>query len=531
MSRDEKLKIRRIEVKRKRKGLRRKEKMEKKAHREINPYWKYYTCNQKEVYKKLKAKESPKSVVGAGWGFLDHFFIFLFSLGFLSNVDFTPRKVQRVMVPIILLILTYEVKQLMGINSMNRLEDNLFRDIALLKIIGFTARQIEGGFCNRGKGKRKPPIHRDTLSDFLSKLSPKEANFILREAVKSLVKRGFIKGGKFILDATELPTTKKFKGCGVKKEIERKMDKDGMEVFVAKYIYGFKLLVVMEAKRRIVVAAKVVKINEHESQFTFGMIREAERNISEGGKIGTLLIDRGFIDGVVLWKLKKEGIHFIIPVRGNMDIAKDIRGFRSEKADGDKIFYEETKDVKAIGVKWLLSYDQFGNEGHGKRKNRKDFKANPINAVMVIYWNGEEIEEGKEKVFITDLPVSKPLKIIDDYDLRSIIENQCFRELKQGYYLLSFPQKTKNAVTSHCILTLIIFSFINAYKTKQGQELAEKGVRRWREKQMGDSIHKMIVYYDGIYGIVDVEELFYIMGMTPKELFRLKPERFKTDMG
>jgi len=28
---------------------------------------------------------------------------------------------------------------------------------------------------------------------------------------------------------------------------------------------------------------------------------------------------------------------------------------------------------------------------------------------------------------------------------------------------------------------------------------------------MGQSIHKMIVYYEGIYGVVDVEELFYLM--------------------
>jgi hypothetical protein len=31
---------------------------------------------------------------------------------------------------------------------------------------------------------------------------------------------------------------------------------------------------------------------------------------------------------------------------------------------------------------------------------------------------------------------------------------------------------------------------------------------------MGQSIHKMIVYYENIYGIVDVEELFYLMDMT-----------------
>ncbi|MBI3600361.1 MAG: transposase [Nitrospinae bacterium] len=352
----------------------------------------------------------------------------------------------------------------------------------------------------------------------------------MREAVSVLAKKGFITGSKFILDATDLPTTKRFKGCGVKKKVEKKKDKDGKEIEVVEYIYGFKLLVLMEAKSKIIVAAKVVKINEHESQFTMEMIREAQRNIGSNVKIKRLLIDRGFIDGVTLWKLKKEGIHFIIPVRGNMDIAKDIRGFRDEKADGERIFCEESKEVKAVGVKGLLSYDQFGDELHQKKRNRADFKTNPINAVMVIYWDGKEIERGKEKVFITDLPVNEPLNILSDYDLRSTIENQGFRELKQGYYLLSFPQKNKNAVTSHCILTLIIFSFVNAYRTKEGRELAEKGIRRWREKQMGDSIHKMIVYYDGIYGIVDVEELFYIMGMTPKELFRLKPERFKSEI-
>ena len=85
-----------------------------------------------------------------------------------ANCGRWAKKVERVIVPAILMILTYyEVKQLRGIYSMNKLEDNLFRDVGLLKIIGFTAREIKEGFCNRGK--RKPPMHRDTLSDFLSK--------------------------------------------------------------------------------------------------------------------------------------------------------------------------------------------------------------------------------------------------------------------------------------------------------------------------------------------------------------------------
>ncbi len=43
---------------------------------------------------------------------------------------------------------------------------------------------------------------------------------------------------------------------------------------------------------------------------------------------------------------------------------------------------------------------------------------------------------------------------------------------------------------------------------------------------MGRSIHQMFVYYEGIDGIVDVEELFYLLDMTPQELYRLKIKRF-----
>jgi hypothetical protein len=469
-------------------------------------------------------------VVGAGWGLLDHFFIFLFSLGFFAQIDFRPKRVKRVMIPTVLMILTYEVKQLTGIASMNQLEEHLFRDTALLKIIGFTARQIQEGFCQRGKRKRRGPMHRDTLGDFLSKFSSQEVDFILKEAVRVLVKHKLIRGRTYILDATDLPTTKRYKGCGVKKVVRRECNsQEGKGVEVVKYVYGYKLLVLLEAKHKIVVAARVVKINEHEKNFTQEIIKEAQHRT--GGKVKVLLVDRGFIDGTLLWWLsKKMGIKFVIPARSNMEVSQDIRGVRSEKADGQSIFIEQTKEMKVMGVRGLLSYDQFGEEEHRRRKGRKNFKANPINAVMVIRWDGKDYPSGKEKVFLTNLPVSRPRLIIDQYDLRSEIENRGFRELKQGYHLLKYPQKTEAAVQAHVVLTLIIYSMVNAYKSEQGQRLAHLGIRRWRGKQMGESIHKMIVYYEGIYGIVDVEELFYLMDMTPKELYRLKINQLQREI-
>jgi len=491
--------------------------------------WQFCERAQKEVYRKLKARERPQAVVGAGWGFLDHFFIFLFSLGFFARVDFRLQRVKRVMVPTLLMILTYEMKQLMGIASMNQLEEHLFRDVALLKIIGFTARQIQEGFCQRGKGKRRGPIHRDTLADFLSRFTAQEVDFILEEAVRVLVKHRLVRGKTYILDATDLPTTNRYRGCGVKKVVKKVWSQEGKEMEVAEYVYGYKLLVLMEARHKLVVAARVVKINEHEKKFTKRLVREAQQRT--GGGVKVLLVDRGFIDGVLLWWLgKKMGIRFVIPARSNMEISQDLRGFRWEKADGQRVFWEESEEVKVLGVRGLLSYDQFGEEGHKRRKGRKDFQAHPINGVMVVRWKGKDYVPGEEKVFLTLLPVSRPLGVLEQYGLRSEIENQGFRELKQGYHLLQYPQKTGSTVRAHAVLTLIIYSLVNAYKSQRGQRLAHLGIRRWRGRQMGPSIHKMIVYYEGIYGIVDVEELFYLIDMTPQELYRLKIKRFQREL-
>ena len=391
--------------------------------------WQFYERAQKEVYRKLKARQRPEAVVGAGWGFLDHFFIFLFSLGFFARVDFRLKRVKRVMVPAVLMILTYEVKQLIGISSMNQLEEHLFRDTALLKIIGFTARQIQEGFCQRGKGKRRGPMHRDTLADFLSRFSAKEVDFILEEAVRVLVKHKLVRGKTYILDATDLPTTKRFRGCGMKKVVKKVRGRGGQEVEVVEYVYGYKLLVLLEARHKLVVAARMVKINEHEKCFTKRLVREAQERT--GGAVRVLLVDRGFIDGVLLWWLwKKMKIHFVIPARTNMEVSQDLRGFRSEKADGERVFWEETKEVRVLGVRGLLSYDQFGEEGHKRRKGRKDFRANPINGIMVVRWEGREYGVGEEKIFLTSLSVGRPLRVLEQYDLRSEIENQGFRELK-----------------------------------------------------------------------------------------------------
>jgi len=52
--------------------------------------WQFYERAQREVYRKLKARERPEAVVGRA-GVFGSFFIFLFSLGFFARWIFGRR--------------------------------------------------------------------------------------------------------------------------------------------------------------------------------------------------------------------------------------------------------------------------------------------------------------------------------------------------------------------------------------------------------------------------------------------------------
>ena len=149
---------------------------------------------------------------------------------------------------------------------------------------------------------------------------------------------------------------------------------------------------------------------------------------------------------------------------------------------------------------------------------------------MVTEWNGKAYAPGYEKVFATSLDVSEPLKIIDNYSLRSLIENTVFRELKQGWNLAKIPMKKKSVVVSHTILTLIMYSLNACFQTKLGRSLTNKGIRRLRDEDMS-TIHKLIVFSGEYFAIFDVEEYSIILRAPPKIFFRIDPEEAKKRLG
>jgi len=502
---------------------------QKRKQKQYHPY-RYLSRNQKEVVKRLLDGEVTM-ISSASWAFFEQFLVFLHAVGFFEVIGVEGKQFYRQMIEVSLLVMTYSAKVLLGIASINQVPGRLFRDTALLLLIGYTTEQLASGFCSRGYTDKQKPMHKNTLADAVEKLSAEEVAYILNEAVKRLARRGVFRSsqGHFALDSTDLETTEHYRGAGKKKVTVRKRLPDGKYVEIEAYLYGFKLVVIYEVHLRLIVAAQVAPINQHDTNFTRDLLQQAIDNVG-AGVIRVLLMDMGFLDGEMLWHIKHTyHIDFVVPSKDNMRVTREARSFRERKADGEYLFRDERPGdgpkqkgyLCLFGVKEVMAYDQYGDAEHQKRLNRKDFQPNPINVIVVQAWDHHTYRPGEEKVFLTSLPIDKPLAVLDCYDLRSLIENCAFRELKQGWCLAKFPKRTQEAVRAHVFLTLVMFTLTNAYRTDIGQELAQAGIRR--QRLAWEEANKVLVLAGDYYAIFDLEELLIILGCEPQICWRVDP--------
>ena len=511
----------------------RQKKLEKRRRKSKgSPHGPRPTRNQKEVARRLLAGE-VSMVGGTGWSFVEPFLAFLGEIGYYEIIRIDGENFIRKMMAVSLLILTYEVKILLGLAGMNCVGKTLFRDIALLKLIGYSTRQLQEGFSQRGYGDKQKPMHKNVLADAVEKLTADELETILNKSIRGLVSKGIFdeSQGHFALDSSDLETTSRYRDVGMKTVTEKKWSrKEKKVVEIEKTVYGFKILALYDVHLRLVVAVKVAQIQEHDSQFTRHLLHQGIQNLGHR-VIRVLLIDRGFLDGLTLWQIKNEdGIDFVIPVKSNMIVSADARAFLKQKADREYVFAadrpgegpKQTGHIKLIGIQGLTTYDQYGNTEHQKQINRSDFEGNPINAIVVTEFENKVYTNEKAKVFLTSLPIDDPLAVIDLYDLRSLIENTLFRELKQGWFLCAFPKKTAEAVRGHVFLTITVFNLTNAFRTNTGQDLAKRGIRR--QRRSWHCAHQVIIFTGDFYAVFDIETVFILLGRPPDICWRTDPD-------
>jgi Transposase DDE domain len=250
----------------------------------------------------------------------DDFFDFMHELGvsdWLGEVQ--GIAVQREMVPFVQYPLLYSLKTLLGIESMPAL---LFIDQFLMRLVGFSAYQVQHGVCQRGAARRQGPrttgpIGPDALADTIGQLNLRHLEGWCNGVIRPLATAGVF-GVKVtgIVDATDVETTAQYEGCGQVTRTRKLTDTRGKAHAIAVTVYGWRLMVLIDARSKIPLAVKVVPIHTHETLFLRPLVTQARTNLADHVHLDTVVFDPGFLEGADLWWLAQHDILCVGPAKG-----------------------------------------------------------------------------------------------------------------------------------------------------------------------------------------------------------------------
>jgi Transposase DDE domain len=472
-------------------------------------------------------------------GLLDEFFAFLQEVGMMQVFEeMVLPNVKRMLIPTLQFVLLYLLKVLFGSESMHELPRVLFSNVGLMELVGFNAQQCEQGLTKRGDAqrttkKKQGPITAQCLAENISKLKQEELEQLLNRMVQLLAQFGLLSGPILAaLDGSKLPTPESYEGCGKLKQT-RKVKGQKEPVTEEYYLYGWKVLVLIDVQTRLPLAMKVVQIQEYEGKWLVPLLEQAQRNLGPHAQITTIVIDRGYLDGEDLFRVHQMGLRFVIVGKANMSVVQDAQGVaKGERATvRERVVHhghgkqatQSRLRTELVGVEALTSYDTYGEESQTHLSHRRDYVGQTINAVVVRKWENRVPKTGGT-VYLTNGPVSDPFVVFDTYDWRSVIENGIFKEGKYPWHLLRFPKRNEAGVVVHCHFTLLVMGLCTAFRLWQAKPalpptseqqthlslssalLGGEGTARWRKRLQEENRDKIIVFLGSAYGIFHLAE-------------------------
>ncbi|MDA3790493.1 MAG: transposase, partial [Desulfobacula sp.] len=239
-------------------------------------------------------------------------------------------------VPFMRIIFIYMMRIVAGLQFFWHMDSVILRSQSLMRLVGFNGRDIKEGTCNRGRKKpvsdeKKPiqirgPVSCDFIRDILASIVAPTLEKMFNSGISILAASNFFpKIVHALLDASEIESTEKCKGCGKvtkQKPPELRLRKKRIRK-VLETVFGFKIWVVWDPNSRLPLAMRFTTIEVHDINLAQEVVQQAIDNLGDHANITSLAIDRGFMDGIFLWWLNTEGITFFIPAKANMNVYND----------------------------------------------------------------------------------------------------------------------------------------------------------------------------------------------------------------
>ena len=323
---------------------------------------------------------------------------------------------QREVIPAELYIVLYFLRCLAWIPSQEAMPDLLFADTALMLRLVFNAHQIEFGITQRGSAQRKgerrnAPVDPEAISKNVAKLDLEEVRKFVVLMLKALwAKQPTVSPkGLFVIDGLCVEPGESTEGAGKTSRSKSVRTKDGLKT-VNELTVGFKMVWMWSVEAQVPVAVSFGTAEVDERPFVAGLIQQAQEALGDRGKIGTLLLDRGFVDGPGLWAIREAGIRFVIPARHDMNVCDEARLATTNEVVTHKLHRKSRTRLVKHRRRWAASAT-------------RTFIATTSSPTGSTWWCS------RGRTLLTNGPVNNPLAVLDDYDERSKIENQGHRVL------------------------------------------------------------------------------------------------------
>jgi len=444
--------------------------------------WQFAERNDQAVAQALQNGQGVDAVYGLDdAGLVDGFFAFLDAAGIQTHWQtLTIAGVRHLFVPVLAFVLLYGTRLLFGIESSNALPALLFSNMAVMTLIGFNAHQVADGLSHRGAKQRTAAseytlMDPQTLTHAICKISADALQDLFNGTIQALAAFGvFMAEVMVAVDGTRVVTAPTFQGCGKLRVTERQRNRQGVQVEIVKFLFGWRLIALLDLRTLIPLAIKIVQIQEHEAPYLVALVQQAQANLAPHSRISRLVSDRAYVDGASLYALHALGITFVVIAKSNMA----VRAVALAEQAGTPI-YERCETVRhgygrtATTEVWVSRVRMVADLRHWdafrppvKAGQRLRWEQRPVlSAVIINQWRNRTPEPDGERVYLTNAVVSDPWTVVDGYDDRSWIENGLFRNSKQFWRLTRwFPQKTEAGVHSHLTFVVMMLAVATAYR-------------------------------------------------------------------
>jgi hypothetical protein len=462
----------------------------------------WYQQDREVVLAALRRGERPDLATTMACGPLDELVALHEELGVFRVLDRLPVDRQRAGVPDPLLLRSLATLPFLAPPALSAAAGALFREPAILLQLGWAPAQIREGDNGRhrhpdGRQPDSLPCHPDTLRDELRRLTEKAWRKAQRTGVQALYQHGLVRGKVYAVDGSGL-------GAALR----------------------LVCLVCVSGERPLLVAWRLLEGDASEKGKEAAVTKElVEQAVALGGAgcIELLLADALYADGPLLaWLKYVQHIDALVALPSDRLLYQDLQGL----AQGGLIPWSQHRYVRTVQghkqrrvVEVAAAGGLTSWEGFTAAAARYGAAGATLWGCLIRELEPENWPLAEAEALVSTRAWPDGFQALQGYRPRWHIEDDGYRELKEGWGLEEQRWgRDLQAAQGRVTLTCLAFNTAQAYRSRGGQRLARKGIRRLRReyrRELGAA--PVVIYIGGHYAVLSLEEVLAAVGTPVRE--------------